>query len=138
MILQIESVQRLFTRRIPGFENLSYQKRLAKLNIVTLEKRRLLADLLLCYKLVTGVYDKPIENYGLCLVNDKRKTRSHDLQLSFNKCRIDSRLHFFGPRVAKVWNSLTGDVVRSSSVQIFKSSLRNVDFKKFLILNLDH
>lgn len=32
-VLQIESVLRLFTRRLPGFEQLSYGERLAKLNL---------------------------------------------------------------------------------------------------------
>ena len=45
----IESVQRSFTKRLPGFNNLSYTERLARLNLQSLEQRRLLADLKMCY-----------------------------------------------------------------------------------------
>ena len=134
-ILHLESVQRLFTRRLPGFEDLPYGKRLAELNLQTLEKRRLYADLILCFKLVSGACDRPLENYGLNIANDQRSTRGHDLKLTFSHCRIDSRLFYFGPRVAKVWNSLPFSIVHSQSVNAFKNEIRNLDFSKFLILN---
>lgn len=134
-ILLIESVLRLFTRRLPGFEKLCYKERLAKLNLYTLEKRRLLADLILCFKLVTGVYNRPLVNYGLCLVTNGRDTRGHDLKLKFDKCRLDVRLNSFGPRVAKVWNCLPSAAVHASSVNVFKCLIRKIDFSKFLIIN---
>src|SRR5437867_4886070 len=45
-IRSLESVQRLFTRRLPGFENLSCNDRLQKLHLPSLELRRLRSDLL--------------------------------------------------------------------------------------------
>src|SRR3989442_10395593 len=60
-----ESVQRLFTRRIPGFENFSYNDRLQKLHLPSLELRRLRSDLLLCYKLLHGKVAGSPETYGL-------------------------------------------------------------------------
>ena len=45
----IESVQRNFTRRIPGCSHMSYPQRLAFLNLQTLEHRRLIADLVKCF-----------------------------------------------------------------------------------------
>ena len=134
-ILQIESVLRLFTRRLPGFESLPYGKRLAELNLQTLERRRLHADLILCFKLVTGVCDRPLKNYGLHLIDLPRSTRGHDLKFDLTHCRIDSRLYFFGPRVAKVWNCLPYEIVHSPSVQAFKQSISKLDLSKFLILN---
>ena len=44
----LESVQRSFTRRIPGCSHLSYIDRLAFLKLQTLEQRRLIADLIMC------------------------------------------------------------------------------------------
>jgi len=37
----IEKVQRRFTKRLPGLENLTYQERLNRLNLITFELRRL-------------------------------------------------------------------------------------------------
>jgi len=44
-ITRLESVQRLFTKRLVGFELLSYDERLLKLGMCTLELRRLRLDL---------------------------------------------------------------------------------------------
>jgi hypothetical protein len=134
-ILLIESVLRLFTRRLPGLEHLSYGERLSRLKIQTLERRRLLADLTLCFKLVTGACARPLINYGLHLETGHRTTRGHNLKLTFTHCRIDSRLHFFGPRVAKIWNSLPAQAVHSTSAFAFKNEICKIDFSKFLILN---
>jgi len=51
LINKIESVQKFFTKRLPGLWNLPYFQRLASLNIQSLEHRRILADLTLCFKL---------------------------------------------------------------------------------------
>ena len=50
----LESVQRSFTRRIPGCSHLSYIDRLAFLKLQTLEQRRLIADLIKCYNIIKG------------------------------------------------------------------------------------
>ena len=52
-----ETVQRHFTKRLPGFCSLSYAERLKRLNLPSLELRRLHADLIYCYKVVFGLTD---------------------------------------------------------------------------------
>jgi len=49
------SVQRKFTKRIPGISGLSYHSRLKALNLESLKLRRLRADLLLAYKILFGL-----------------------------------------------------------------------------------
>ena len=51
---KLESVQRMFTKKIPGYENLPYSQRLKKLDLPSLELRRLRNDLILCYKTLHG------------------------------------------------------------------------------------
>ena len=51
-ILQLESVQRNFTKRIPGLQTMPYNDRLNALNLISLELRRLHFDLTFCYKLL--------------------------------------------------------------------------------------
>ena len=45
----VEKVQRRFTKRLPGLSNLTYCQRLAKLNIDSLELRRIRADFIFMY-----------------------------------------------------------------------------------------
>ena len=49
-IESIKSVQKKFFKRLRGFSQLTYQDRLKRLSLPTLEQRRLLHDLILCYK----------------------------------------------------------------------------------------
>ena len=54
LINLIESVQRSFTKRLPGFKDLTYFRTLSKLNLKSLEHRRLISDLITCFKIVRG------------------------------------------------------------------------------------
>ena len=51
LINNIESVQRSFTKRLPGFINVSYADRLLYLNLQSFEHRRLCYDLVTCYNI---------------------------------------------------------------------------------------
>ena len=51
----IEKVQRRFTKRLCGCKSLTYEARLVRLGIPSLELRRLHLDLIYCYKLVFGL-----------------------------------------------------------------------------------
>ena len=48
-IHSIEKVQRNFTKRLSGCNSLTYTERRNKLNLTTLELRRLYYDLVMCY-----------------------------------------------------------------------------------------
>jgi len=50
----IETVQRRFTKRLPGYHRHSYSERLWLLQLPSLETRRLQNDLIWCYKTVFG------------------------------------------------------------------------------------
>ena len=51
----IESIQRRFTRMIPSIRKFSYEDRLIKLGLWSLEDRRIRADLVEVYKMVYGL-----------------------------------------------------------------------------------
>jgi len=51
-IRRIEKVQRRFTKRLRGFKDLAYK---AKVDLPSLELRRLHLDLIYCYKIVFGL-----------------------------------------------------------------------------------
>jgi len=62
-INKLESVQRSFTKRLPGFQKLSYDTRLKRLGLVRLELRRLHADLIMCYKMVHKLVNIPFDHF---------------------------------------------------------------------------
>jgi len=55
LVNELESVQRRFTKRLPGFNIFTYDDRCARLGIDRLELRRLRADIILCYKILHGL-----------------------------------------------------------------------------------
>ena len=83
---KIESVQRKFTKRLKGCKYLDYPTRLRPsfLNLPSLERRRLTADLILTYKIISGLLDIRMEDYfQLQSTNDDRTiTRGNPYKLS--------------------------------------------------------
>jgi hypothetical protein len=128
-IKRLESVQRLFTKRLLGYELLDYPQRLAKAGLCGLELRRMYADLTLCYKILHGLV---IVGPLLCL-DSSTSTRGHGWKLKPTTPRLDSRLHFFAYRVCKWWNILRSDTVNAKSVDGFKALLRKEDLSSLLL-----
>jgi len=62
-VTAVEKVQRRFTKRLPGFRNLSYAERRSKLNLTTLELRRLHNDLVMCYKIMFNIIRLEFSNF---------------------------------------------------------------------------
>lgn len=129
-IARIESVQRVFTKKLKSFEHLSYKDRLFKAGLCSLEHRRLIADLSLTYKILHGL---TIADLDFQLAPGS-STRGHLWKLSVPKVRLNSRLFFFSVRVVNVWNALSDDTVNATSFNSFKSQLAQADLSKFLVI----
>ena len=52
--MELEGIQRTFTRMIDGMDDLSYKERLNKLGLTTLLERRMRGDLIETYKILNG------------------------------------------------------------------------------------
>ena len=120
---EIESVQKLFTMRIPGLQLQSYKKRLISLNLSSLERRRLWADLTLCFKMLKGFTKFDPVAFGLKL--SESVTRGHPLKLILDHSRINTRKHAFANRVIAPWNSLPEKCVTVNSVAAFKYCIKS-------------
>jgi len=59
----IECVQRRFTKCLRGYNRYTYSERLSRLKLQSLELRRLVTDLLWCYKIVFNVVDISAEEF---------------------------------------------------------------------------
>ena len=134
-ILLLESVQRYFTRRVLGYPDLSYTERLIVLGLEFLEMRRLHADLILCYKVLSGLASVKNDNL-LVLVSDtnvrssNRRTNSNKLILP--RPNLNTRKFFFSVRLTQIWNSLPDELVFAPNVTIFRSRLHLFDLTQFL------
>ena len=84
-VICIEAVPRKFTKRIPGMSGLSYHSRLKALNLECLELRRLLADLLLTYKILFHL---------LCLNSEAFFTLRNRLHLRGHPYVLDKQRYF--------------------------------------------
>lgn len=123
-ITAIEAVQRRYTKRLPGFGGLSYTERLKRLNLLSLELRRLHADLIYCYKIVFGLTNlSPGDFFEKAPL---LSTRGHDYKLYKNRCYTTVRSTFFSERIVNTWNILPADVDFSSLVS-FVRTVRLVD-----------
>ena len=130
MIDKLESVQRRFTKRIHGLQELSYRERLRLLNLDSLECRRLRFDLILAYKILFGHTDLDADDYFV-LNSSSRPTRGHQYKLVPQRCNCNTRQSYFSFRVIKVWNVLPVFIVNFSNLVNFKRSLYNVRLSLF-------
>ena len=121
VIAQLERVQRSYTKRIRGMWYLSYDQRLKCLRLPSLEKRRLINDLVLVYKSLHGQLSVQPSLFGINLVHSS--TRGDNLHISH--CRASSHLlsTAFKCSLPKFWNKLPVSMLNSRSMLVFKRSL---------------
>ena len=62
-IEKIERVQRRYTKRLCGLSNISYSERLRRLQICSLEQRRLHFDLFMCYRIIFGLVNVCVSDF---------------------------------------------------------------------------
>ena len=127
---RIESVQRMFTKRLAGYNCLNYPQRLERAGLCSLELRRLHADLSLCYNILHGNLDTEISNFFQ--LDTSSKTRGHTWKLKIYVARLDVRLHYFSYRIINAWNALSQSTVDSSSIASFKCNLKTENLNSFL------
>ena len=123
---KVESVQRYFTRQLPGLQGSTYRQRLQATKLQSLEERRLIFDMVMVYKIVNNLVDLNFEDYFR--YNDS-STRGHNFKLVHQYSRVNCRKFFFANRVVTIWNNIPNDIVNKTSLQAFKKGLSQIDFK---------
>ena len=129
----LEGVQRTFTNRIGGLENMNYWERLSHLKLMSLQRRRERYTILMMWKILHNV----VPNCSnIKFTNTSRHgTRAIIPSLSrlsslSNQTLYDSSFAVRGP---KLWNKVPDSIKAEATFELFKVSL-----SKFLALIPDN
>ena len=111
-------------KMLPDMKDLTYEERLRKLKLPSLRYRRLRADIIETFKIVTEIYGKRVTEDVLPINKSTfHQTRGHVLKLTTNRSRLDIRKYYFINRVVEDWNSLPATVSMAKNVKIFENRL---------------
>ena len=129
LINLIENVQKKFTKKLPGLQNICYQDRLKLCNLEPLETRRLHADLILMHKIINGAIHVDLHNF---VALSHSITRGNNYKLTKFRAKLDIRKYYFAFRTGNVWNFLHNDIVSCKTAYGFSVKLKSLELKRFL------
>jgi hypothetical protein len=112
----LKKVQRRATRMI------TYEERLKLLGLITLENRRMRADLIEVFKIIKG-YEGLDERKFFKRYSQESVTRGHSLKLYKMRVNKDVFKFSFGHRVIDEWNKLPEEVIKAEGLNSFKTKL---------------
>ncbi len=116
----MERLHRMATRMVKGMRELPYEERLHRLNLFSLERRRLRGDLILAY-IFHGRLDFPHAEFFKAPA--ERNLRGHDFKTRHRSFRLMRRKAAFSVRLPGLWNNLPSHIVNAPSLGAFKRSL---------------
>src|SRR6267154_2329027 len=119
-IIKLEKVQKGFTKMIEGCKGKSYEQRLDKFGITSLEDRHYRADMIQVFKILND--GKNIYPINFLELSD-RAGRKNSLKLFKRRINGDLAKYSFTSRVVDLWNDLPDAVVLSADVNVFKGNL---------------
>ena len=120
--VKLESVQRAFTKSLPGFTDFNYLDRCRLLGLQPLVKRRLIRDLVYLFNLLNANFGNLDYSRLAKIVADGRTRRNHHLKI-FKEAAGSKRSSFLTDRVLEVWNKLSSITVSSTTGNQFESNL---------------
>ena len=137
-IILLESIQKKFTRNICVRCNISFESytdRLNKLNLKSLEYRRIVNDLTLLYKICHGLSDLSFSDFFV-YQSSVYNLRKHNwtIQPITRSSQLLQSKHFFVNRIPPVWNNLPEAVVAAPSLYVFKKRLKMFDLHNIVDL----
>ena len=94
-IRKIERIQRAATKMVPSLRDLSYDDRLKRLELPTLQQRRERGDLIAIYRSLKG--KDQVDREDLFML-DSRDTKGHSMKLKNTACRRDVQKYSFPNR----------------------------------------
>ena len=129
-INNLEQVQRRATRFILG-RDYSENERLSKLNLLPLQYRREINDLVFFFKCFKNIYKLNIFNYVSFRSCIKPLRNVDHLTLDVPFSRTDVFKNSFFIRICRLWNELPLSIRESTSLSIFRNNLLAFYYDKF-------
>ncbi|MCP3679688.1 MAG: hypothetical protein GY782_05260 [Gammaproteobacteria bacterium] len=118
--MKLERIQRAASKMSSSLADLTYEERLERLGLTTLEERRKRGDLITVYKYIQEIEGTDRENF---LARDEGELRGHDLKLKKTRCRKDIKKYSFPYRCVDDWNRLHREITEAVSIHSFKVKL---------------
>ena len=123
----LENVQKKAVRMVSGLRASTYEDRLKEIGLWTLEKRRLMFDMIQVYKLLNNVGNIELSVLKIGDNSSERintRSQSDSLNLVKKRSSLDIRKHFFTERVVEHWNRLPSEVKHAPTLRIFKNAIK--------------
>ena len=120
---KIDRVQHRATRLVPGFDKISYEERLRRLKLPSLQYRRKRGDMIQTYKIMRG-FDR-IDPAVFFKFLPSQVTRGHRFKIHEQQAQCQVMSQSYSIRVVNDWNNLPADVVNAKFVASFKKNLDN-------------
>ncbi len=122
-IAKLAAVQRRVTKMIPSLRNESFEERLARLNLFSLEKRRLRVKLSI-FKILIGFTNVNADK--MFSIVDLSRTRRNGIILSCRRqIELDCTKLFFTYDDVREWNKLAPSAVQSNTINSFKNKFEH-------------
>ena len=119
--IKMDKIQRKASKMIPEIRNHSYSQRLKDLNLINLEQRRLLGQLIKVIKYLRRFNNATAR--GLSDYNFNDRTRNNGEKLILKRFNTSIAQHFCPIKITTSWNALPSDIVSSRTVNTFKNRL---------------
>src|SRR6218665_3714774 len=120
----LEKVQRRATRMIRGYRTLTYEERLERCGLTTLDKRRSRGDLIETYKLMTNKKTIPFSRFFL--LANRSGLRGHRSKI-FRKSEGAIKQRFFSSRAIEELGDETVSV-HGNYIKAFKTKLGQIGY----------
>ena len=99
---------------IPEMNSLQYEARVMRLNLTTLEIRRIIGDLIEIYRILNGL--EKINPDSLFTKYKYNNTRCHTMKLEKKHVHLDIIKYFFTQRVIDYWNTLPQTAIDAETI----------------------
>ncbi len=109
------------TKMITSLRNKPYEERLARLNLFSLDKRRLRGKIIACIKVLKGFTN--VDASKMFSIDNTSRTRTNGVKLRCKQVQLDCTKFLFTNDVVREWNKLPPSVVQCDTINSFKNKL---------------
>ncbi|KAF2357367.1 hypothetical protein FHG87_011878 [Trinorchestia longiramus] len=117
----MEKIQQKATKMISELCNLSNERRLQRLELISLKQRRLRGQLIETFKYLNSLSNVTLE--GLLEGDGNVRTRNNSQKLLLRNFKTSQAMNFFPVKIAATWNQLPENIVSAGTMNTVKNHL---------------